>query len=244
MGDGERADLFLVSQGFAETRAEAQAAIHAGRVRANGDRVFKPSQTLRPDVKIQYERAHPYVSRGGVKLAAALKHFSYSAQGCTCLDIGASTGGFTQVLLEDGAVRVYALDVGHGQLNSKLALDPRVVSVEGVNARDLSGAPMREPVDVVVADVSFIGLKLVLPPALSLAAKNAWVIVLVKPQFEVGRGHIDKGGIVRNAALRLAALDDMVVWIAKHGWRVDGTMPSPITGTDGNQEYFLAAKRN
>ena len=244
MGDGERADLFLVSQGFAETRAEAQAAIHAGRVRANGDKVFKPSQTLRPEVEIQYERAHPYVSRGGVKLASALKHFGYSARGSTCLDIGASAGGFTQVLLEDGAFRVYALDVGHGQLNSKLASDPRVVSVEGVNARDLSRAPIHEPVDVVVADVSFISLKLVLPPGLSLASKSAWVIVLVKPQFEVGRSGIGKGGIVKNAAMRMTALNDIVAWITKRGWRVDGTMPSPITGTDGNQEYLLAARRN
>jgi 23S rRNA (cytidine1920-2'-O)/16S rRNA (cytidine1409-2'-O)-methyltransferase len=244
MGDGERADLFLVSQGFAETRAQAQAAIHAGRVRANGERICKPSQTLRPDVKIQYERAHPYVSRSGIKLAAALKHFGYCARGRICLDIGASTGGFTQVLLEDGAFRVYALDVGHGQLNDKLASDPRVVSVQGVNARDLSRAPIHEALDVVVADVSFISLKLVLPPALSLVSERAWVILLVKPQFEVGRGRVGKGGIVRNTTLRMGALDDMIVWIGERGWQVDGTMPAPVRGADGNQEYLLAARRN
>jgi 23S rRNA (cytidine1920-2'-O)/16S rRNA (cytidine1409-2'-O)-methyltransferase len=202
-------------------------------VHANGDRVIKPSQTLRSDVKIQYEPAHPFVSRGGVKLGAALNHFGYSAQGCTCLDIGASTGGFTQVLLEGGASRVYALDVGHEQLSSKLASHPRVVSMEGINARDLSQTSIGEPVDVVVADVSFISLKLVLPPALSIASKNAWVIVLVKPQFEVGQGHVDKGGIVKNAAKRMTALNEMVAWFTNCGWRVDG-----------NQEYLLAARRN
>ncbi len=244
MGDGERADLFLVSQGFAQTRAEAQAAIRAGKVHANGDRVCKPSQTLHPDAKIHYERAHPYVSRGGVKLRAALDRFGYSARGRTCLDIGASTGGFTQVLLEDGAARVYALDVGHGQLDGELASDPRVVSVERANARDLSRAPIREPLDVVVADVSFISLKLVLPSALTMASQGAWVLVLVKPQFEVGRNRIGKGGIVKSPAARQAALNDMVAWFESHGWRVDGTMASPITGTDGNQEYLLAARRN
>lgn len=244
MGDGERADLFLVSQGYAETRAEAQAAIRAGKVRADGDRVEKPSQILLPDAKVHYERAHPYVSRGGVKLRAALEHFRYSAEGCVCLDLGASTGGFTQVLLEDGASRAYALDVGRGQLHRKLASDPRVLVLEGVNARDLNSALIDEPIDVVVADVSFISLKLVLPPVLSIASNTASAIVLVKPQFEVGRDGIGKGGIVKDPAARRAALDDMVAWFERVGWRVDGTMPSPIAGSDGNQEYLLAARRN
>ncbi|MEE8439398.1 MAG: TlyA family RNA methyltransferase [Micropepsaceae bacterium] len=244
MGECERADLYLVAHGFAETRAEAQDAIRAGRVRANGDPIHKSSQLLRAGMNIQYSRAHPYVSRGGVKLAAALKHFGYSARGCICLDIGASTGGFTQVLLQDGATRVYAVDVGHGQLNAKLMADSRIVSLEGVNARELSGAPIGEPVDVVVADVSFISLKLVLPSGLSLASKDAWAVVLVKPQFEVGRGGIDKGGIVKSETARMMALDDIAAWMAQQGWRVDGTMASPITGADGNQEYLLAARRN
>jgi 23S rRNA (cytidine1920-2'-O)/16S rRNA (cytidine1409-2'-O)-methyltransferase len=243
MGGSERADLFLVSHGYAKTRAEAQAAIRAGKVHANGGRINKPSQTLRPDAKIHYERAHSYVSRGALKLRAALEHFSYSAEGCTCLDIGASTGGFTQVLLEAGASRVYAIDVGHAQMNAQLASDPRVVLLEGVNARDLTGISIHEPVDVVVADVSFISLKLVLPPALSMTSKNAWAMVLVKPQFEVGRDDIGKGGIVKNPAARQAALDEMAAWFAGCGWRVDGTMASPITGSDGNQEYLLAARR-
>jgi 23S rRNA (cytidine1920-2'-O)/16S rRNA (cytidine1409-2'-O)-methyltransferase len=244
MGDGERADVFLVSHGYAETRAEAQAAIRAGKVRANGNKVDKPSQTLRPDVRIRYERAHPYVSRGALKLRAALERFGYSAEGCICLDIGASTGGFTQVLLESGAERVYALDVGHGQFNAHLASDPRVVLLEGVNARDLDGDLIGEPVDIVVADVSFISLKLVLPPALSMTSDNAWAIVLVKPQFEVGRDGVGKGGIVKNPAARQGALDDMVAWFARCGWRVEGTIASPITGSDGNHEYLLAARRN
>lgn len=244
MADGERADLFLVSQGYAETRAEAQAAIRAGKVRANGDKVCKPSQTLHSDTKIHYERAHPYVSRGGLKLRAALEQFGCSAEGCACLDLGASTGGFTQVLLEDGASLVFALDVGRGQLNAKLASDPRVTAVEGVNARDLTPTLVRAPVDVVVADVSFVSLKLALPPALSLVSRGAWTVVLVKPQFEVGRDRIGKGGIVKDPAARQSALDDMVAWFAVQGWNVDGTMASPITGSDGNQEYLLAARRN
>jgi 23S rRNA (cytidine1920-2'-O)/16S rRNA (cytidine1409-2'-O)-methyltransferase len=142
------------------------------------------------------------------------------------------------------ASRVYALDVGHGQLSGKLASDPRIVLVEGVNARDPLHAVIREPVDIVVADVSFISLKLVLPSALSMTSKNAWVIVLVKPQFEVGRDGIDKGGIVKNPSARQAALEDMVAWFATRSWRVDGTMASPITGFDGNQEYLLAARRH
>ncbi len=243
MGEGERADLYLVAHGFAETRAEAQAAIHAGRVRVNGDQIHKSSQLLRLGIKIQYDRAHPYVSRGGVKLAAALKHFGYSAKGSICLDIGASTGGFTQVLLQDGARRIYAVDVGHGQLNAKLLADSRIVSLEGVNARDLSAAPIGEPVDVVVADVSFISLRLVLPAGLSLASKDAWAVVLVKPQFEVGRGGIDKGGIVKSEAARMMALDGIAAWMTTQNWQVEGTIPSPITGADGNQEYLLAARR-
>jgi len=242
MGEGERADLFLVANGFAQTRAEAQAAIRAGRVAANGVQIRKSSQFLRSEMKIQYERAHPYVSRGGVKLAAALKHFGYSAQGRICLDIGASTGGFTQVLLENGANRVYAVDVGHGQLNGNLVSDPRVVLLEGVNARNLSSGPIHDAVDVIVADVSFISLKLVLPSSLSLASKNAWAVVLVKPQFEIGRAGIDKGGIVKNESARARVVDDIVGWMAEQGWHVDGTMPSPIVGADGNQEYLLAAR--
>lgn len=237
-----RADLFLVAQGFAASRSEAQAAIRAGKVIANGMVVKSASQLLRPEMKIHYQRPHPYVSRGGVKLAAALEHFGYSPEGRVCLDIGASTGGFTQVLLEGGAQRVYAVDVGHGQLHHKISADPRVVSLEGLNARDLSREHVHELADALVADVSFISLKLVLPPAFALTSKDAWAVLLVKPQFEVGRSGLGKGGIVKDDDVRKAALDDIVTWIGKHGWQVEGTMVSPIEGGDGNKEFLLGAK--
>ena len=243
MSEGTRADLFLVTQGFASSRSEAQAAIRAGNVTADGKPVTGASQPLYPGMTIKYQRPHPYVSRGGVKLAAALDHFGYSAEGRICLDIGASTGGFTQVLLTHGATRVYAVDVGHGQLHHTLASDPRVVSLEGLNARDLSRARIHELVDVLVADVSFISLKLVLPPAFALTTKDAWMVLLVKPQFEVGRKGVDKGGIVKDEATREAALDDVAHWVAKHGWHVEGTLPSPLAGGSGNQEYLLGARR-
>lgn len=244
MRDAQRADLYLVAHGYAETRSEAQAAIRAGGVHANGHRVCKPSQLITSGAEIQFERAHAYVSRGGVKLSAALEYFGHSAKGCTCLDLGASTGGFTQVLLEDGATRVYAIDVGHGQLNGGLLSDDRVVSMEGVNARDLLPSLICEPIDAVVVDVSFISLKLVLPPALALAAPKAWAVVLVKPQFEVGREGIGKGGIVKNEDARLQVLTDLSAWVTQLGWCVEGTMPSPIKGANGNQEYLLAARPN
>jgi 23S rRNA (cytidine1920-2'-O)/16S rRNA (cytidine1409-2'-O)-methyltransferase len=244
MTENDRADIFLVAQGFAETRAEAQAAIRAGRVCADGEQVVKLSQPLRSGMKIKYERAHPYVSRGGVKLAAALKKFGYSAAGRVCLDVGASTGGFTQVLLQDGALRVYAVEVGHNQLSRKLVSDPRLVSLEGLNARDLSQAPIHEPIDAIVADVSFISLKLVLPSSFSRTSKRSWAVLLVKPQFEVGRDYVGKGGIVKSKEARVTVANDMTAWMKDQGWLVEGIMQSPITGADGNQEYLLAARRN
>lgn len=193
-----RADVFLVEHGFAKSRTEAQSAIRMGRVRADGDIVMRPSQTLKPDAAIVYEKPHPYVSRGALKLLGALDHFKFSPEGLVCLDVGASTGGFTEVLLERGAARVYAVDVGHGQLAGKLKRDPRVVSKEGVNSRDLNAEHVPEAPRALVADVSFIGLRLALPPALAMAAAGAWLVALVKPQFEVGRFAIGKGGIVRD----------------------------------------------
>ena len=237
-----RADIFLVEHGYAASRAEAQAAIRAGLVRAGGKTVAKPSQAIAPDAAIDYAPAHPYVSRGGVKLAAALDHFVLSPAGLVCLDIGASTGGFTQVLLERGVAKVYAVDVGHGQLHSRLAANPRVVSLEGVNARDLGQIP--QPVDAIAADVSFISLKLALPPALGLARGGAWLVALVKPQFEVGRENIAKGGIVKSEAARSAALQSIADWLnAQPGWSVTGTMDSPIAGGDGNREYLISARK-
>ena len=239
----ERADVFLVSHGFASSRAEAQAAIQAGRVEADGQKITKSAQKLREGMTIQYEPAHPYVSRGGVKLAAALDHFSLSPEGRICVDIGASTGGFTQVLLERGATRVYAVDVGHAQLHAKLRSDPRVIALDGLNARDLTAAKVPQAPQAITADVSFISLKLALPPVLHLATKDAWVVLLVKPQFELGPRGVSKSGIVRDASLREAAVAEITGWMKAQAWQVVGTIDSPITGGEGNREYLLVAKR-
>lgn len=239
-----RADIFLVEQGYAKSRSEAQAAIKAGLVRAGGALLSKPSQAIPLGAAIEYAKPHRFVSRAGSKLVAALDHFTLTPRDCVCLDLGASTGGFTQVLLERGAARVYAVDVGHGQMDAELARDPRVRLREGVNARDLKPADLAEPVTALTADVSFISLKLALPPALSLAAAGAWGIVLVKPQFEAGREAVGKGGIVRDEAAREAALKGISDFIAAAaGWHVLGAIESPIPGGDGNIEYLLAARK-
>jgi 23S rRNA (cytidine1920-2'-O)/16S rRNA (cytidine1409-2'-O)-methyltransferase len=240
-----RADLYLVQNGYAESRAEAQAAIAAGKVSADGRMIGKPSQTLVQGARISYAPAHPYVSRGALKLVAALDHFRLSPDKLVCLDIGASTGGFTQVLLERGAARVFAVDVGHGQLHDKIANDARVVSLEGVNARELSPVVLGEEVQAIVADVSFISLKLAVPRALAMAAQGAWLVALVKPQFEVGKENIGKGGIVRDEAMQIAVRDDISAWLgAQRGWAVLHTMDSPIAGGDGNREFLIAAKKS
>ncbi|MGC9953368.1 MAG: TlyA family RNA methyltransferase [Rhizomicrobium sp.] len=237
-----RADVFLVEQGYAASRAQAQAAIRAGKVYADGQPVLKSSQTIAQNASIEYEKAHPYVSRGALKLAAALDRFALSPAGLVCIDVGASTGGFTDVLLRRSARKVYAVDVGHGQLHPKLAADPRVILLEGVNARDLGQAQVPEQVDAIVADVSFVGLKLVLPAALKLAHKGAWLIALIKPQFEAGVGKVGKGGIVKDKSVQEEALQGIVDWLgAQPGWSVIGTMDSPITGGDGNREFLIAA---
>lgn len=241
---GQRADVFLVERGFAESRAEAQAAISSGLVSADGRTIVKSSQRLNADTCIVYAKPHPYVSRGALKLAAALDAFALSPEGLVCLDIGASTGGFTEVLLERGAAKVVALDVGHDQLHPKLAADGRIISVEGRNARDLTAADLPEMPGAITADVSFIGLKLALPPALALAKPGAWLVALVKPQFELGRARIGKGGIVRDEADRRFACDDIARWISSvQGWTVEGVIESPIAGGDGNREYLLAARK-
>jgi 23S rRNA (cytidine1920-2'-O)/16S rRNA (cytidine1409-2'-O)-methyltransferase len=238
-----RADIFLVEHGYAKSRNEAQAAIRAGLVRADGAAIEKPSQSLDAGVSIEYAKPHPYVSRGGLKLAAALEKFALSPEDRICLDIGASTGGFTEVLLAGGASKVYAIDVGHGQLHPRLARDPRVVRRDGVNARDLSRTHVPEAPDAIVADVSFIGLKLALPPALEMAAPGAWLVALVKPQFEVGRFAIGKGGVVRDAAAQKSALEDISAFIAASGWQILGHMESPIAGGEGNREFLIAAEK-
>jgi 23S rRNA (cytidine1920-2'-O)/16S rRNA (cytidine1409-2'-O)-methyltransferase len=242
--EGKRADLFLVEHGYAVSRAEARGAIEAGRVRVDGAQISKPSHLVRESAEIIYSPAHAYVSRGALKLKAALDRFQFSPAGLICLDIGVSTGGFTQLLLERGAARVYAVDVGHDQLHPTLRGDLRIQLMEGHNARELSRWKIAEPVDAVVADVSFISLKLALPPALKVARTGAWLVALVKPQFEAGRANIGKGGIVRDASARETALRGIADWLPALGWRVSDTMESPILGGSGNQEYLLAARKS
>jgi 23S rRNA (cytidine1920-2'-O)/16S rRNA (cytidine1409-2'-O)-methyltransferase len=238
-----RADRHLLDSGVAASRTQARAAIEAGNVRADGVVVEKPSQLVRTGARIEFEPAHPYVSRGALKLVAALDRFQLSPHNRVCLDIGASTGGFTQILLERGAARVYAVDVGHGQLHASLRSSRRVLALEGVNARDLSRRQVHEPVDAIVADVSFISLKLVLAPTLGFAGTGAWLVALVKPQFEVGRRHIGKGGIVQDTVVRERAVLGIADWIAAQHWSVLGHVESPVKGGSGNREYLIAARR-
>ena len=237
-----RADMLLVERGFFESRAKAQAAIAAGLVSADGQPVRKGSDLLARDAAIAAAAPHPWVSRGGVKLAAALEAFAIDPRGSACLDIGASTGGFTDVLLARGATRVYAVDVGTAQLHPRIAADPRVVSLEGADARALDPATLSAPVDLLVADVSFISLKLVLPGAVRLLAPRAALVVLVKPQFEAGREHLKKG-IVRDPAVREAVRDDLAAFVGGLGFELLGAIVSPIEGRDGNVEYLIGARR-
>ena len=237
-----RADVFLVEHGYARSRAEAQEAIEAGKVFFAGRRVTKPSQLMNEAGPIKYERAHPYVSRGALKLGAAINHFKLEPHGRVCLDIGASTGGFTEVLLIRGAAKVYAVDVGHGQMNPKLVNDPRVVLLEGLNARELSTKQIPQKPQAIVADVSFISLKLALPRALAMSESGAWLVALVKPQFEAGKENVGKGGIVKDQAAQNAALAEIERWLREdQAWCVLGTMESPIKGGDGNREFLIAA---
>jgi 23S rRNA (cytidine1920-2'-O)/16S rRNA (cytidine1409-2'-O)-methyltransferase len=235
-----RIDRLLVERGLFESRAKAQAAIAAGLVMADGIVVAKPSDEVAADAALQAEPAHPYVSRGGVKLAAALDHFGYDPAGCVGLDVGASTGGFTEVLLARGARRVYAVDVGRGQLHERLRARPEVVSLESTDIRALEPALLPERPDFVTIDVSFISLKQVLPAALALAKPRSRLVALIKPQFEAGRQALKKG-IVRDAAVQAAACDEIAACLTALGWTVAGVIPSPITGGDGNREFLIAA---
>jgi 23S rRNA (cytidine1920-2'-O)/16S rRNA (cytidine1409-2'-O)-methyltransferase len=240
---GQRADIFLVKHGHATSREEAQAAIRAGLVRAGGQIVAKPAQMLKDGVEIQYRPAHPYVSRGGLKLVAALDRFGLSPADQICLDVGSSTGGFAQVLLERGAARVYCVDVGHGQLDAKLYGTGRVVLLEAVNARHLGRSEVPEAPAVITADLSFISLRQAMAPALFLAAPGAWAVLLVKPQFEVGPEAVPRDGVVRDAVVQQSALADVRWWVAAQGWEEIGTMESPITGKQGNREFLLAVRK-
>ena len=245
MAEKRRLDALLVERGLAESRARAQALVLAGLVWSDGARLDKPGTSLAADVPLELRgRGHPWVSRGGVKLAHALDHFAIDAKDRVALDIGASTGGFTDVLLARGARRVYAVDVGHGQLAWKLRQDPRVTVLERVNARHLTRADIPQAPDLVVCDASFISLAVVLPAALGLAAPAAGLVALIKPQFEVGKGKVGKGGVVRDPALHREVCERITQWLeAQSGWHVEGLVESPIRGPEGNVEFLIYARR-
>ena len=238
-----RIDRLLVERGLFDSRAKAQAAIAAGRVTLDGAIVTKPSAEAALGAVLAAQPAHPYVSRGGVKLAVALDHFGFDPAGCVCLDVGASTGGFTQVLLARGAQLVYALDSGHGQLHSSLRREPNVVNLEGIDIRSPDDHLLKqssERPNFICVDVSFISLKLVLSPALALARLPARLLALIKPQFEAGRRALKKG-IVRDEAVHRAVCAEIATLVRSLGWDVAGIMPSPIPGRVGNREFFIAA---
>ncbi|HZB70450.1 MAG TPA: TlyA family RNA methyltransferase [Sphingomicrobium sp.] len=240
-----RADQLLVTRELAESRTKAQALILAGAVFSGDKRVAKAGDLLAEDAPLEVRgRDHPWVSRGGVKLDHGLTHFGLDVAGAVALDIGSSTGGFTDVLLSRGAAKVYAIDVGTNQLAWKLRQDPRVIVHEQVNARYLDASTVPEPVDVVVCDASFIGLAKVLGPALGLAKPGAKLVALVKPQFEAGRAEVGKGGVVRDEAVRKRVCNEAVEWVASQGWSVLGVTESPITGPEGNVEFLLGAVKD
>jgi 23S rRNA (cytidine1920-2'-O)/16S rRNA (cytidine1409-2'-O)-methyltransferase len=240
-----RADQLLVDRGLAESRAKAQALILAGLVFSGERKIEKAGQTLSADGSLEVRgREHPWVSRGGIKLAHALEHFGWDVTGAVALDVGASTGGFTDVLLHKGAAKVFAVDVGTNQLAWKLRQDPRVVVHEKTNARYLTGEVVTEPVDIVVCDASFIALAKVLDKALGFAKPGARLVALVKPQFEAERSEIGKGGVVRDPAVHERVCAAAADWVRSRGWTVKGVVPSPITGPEGNVEFLLAARRS
>jgi 23S rRNA (cytidine1920-2'-O)/16S rRNA (cytidine1409-2'-O)-methyltransferase len=245
MAAKQRLDTMLVARGLAESRAKAQALALAGLVFSGERRLDKPGQMLAEDTPLECRGpAHPYVSRGGVKLAHALDHFAIDPAGAVALDIGASTGGFTDVLLRRGAAKVFAVDVGHGQFDWRLRQDARVVVRERCNARHLTRAEIPDPPDLIVCDASFIGLATVLPAALALAAPQASLLALIKPQFEVGKGRVGKGGVVRDPALHAEVCARIEAWLGSlPGWTVLGVTESPIRGPDGNVEFLIAARR-
>ncbi len=241
-----RLDVLVHERGLAESRAKAQALILAGQVVVGDQRVDKPGAQIPEDAELRLKgEVLPYVSRGGLKLKGALDHFSLNerVRGAVCADIGASTGGFTDCLLQEGAARVHAIDVGYGQLHEKLRVDPRVISRERVNARHLTDEDLPEPVDIVVIDVSFISLTQVLPSVLPKLREGGLLVALVKPQFEVGRENVGKGGVVRDEAARQDAIDRIRAFVGEHGLRVDGVVDSQITGPAGNREALLVATR-
>ncbi|HLN79698.1 MAG TPA: TlyA family RNA methyltransferase [Thermoanaerobaculia bacterium] len=240
-----RLDLLLVARGLAPTREKAQAMILSGGVSVDGRRVDKAGQAVEETASVAVAGPpHPYVSRGGLKLAAALDAFRLDPTGLVCLDVGASTGGFTDCLLQRGAARVYAIDVGYGQLDSKLRGDPRVVLRERVNARFLSSEHVPEPVAIAVVDVSFISTRLVLPSVVPLVASGGAIVVLVKPQFEAGRAEVGKGGIVRSDEVRARVVSEIAGFGRGLGLDSISSIPSPIRGAHGNEEFLLSFRVN
>ncbi|HYE27318.1 MAG TPA: TlyA family RNA methyltransferase [Allosphingosinicella sp.] len=239
-----RADQLLVDRGLAESRAKAQALILAGLVFSGERKVEKAGQALAAEAPIEVRgKDHPWVSRGGIKLAHALDHFGWDVTGAVALDVGSSTGGFTDVLLQRGAAKVFAVDVGTNQLAWTLRRDPRVVVREKTNARYLTEAEVTEPIDLVVCDASFIALAKVLDKALDFASPAGRLVALVKPQFEAERDEIGKGGVVRDASVHERVCAAAADWVRSRGWQVEGVVPSPITGPEGNVEFLLAARR-
>ena len=239
----ERVDKALVARGFFESRAAAQAAIEAGHVQANGSLVTKPSQKLPVDAKIVATRAHPYVSRGGLKLAHGLETFGVDVNGCRCLDIGASTGGFTDVLLKAGATHVTAIDVGRDQLHASLRENARVSVFETTDARAITGEHITAQTSLIVTDLSFIALEKALGPALGLAAPGTDIIGLFKPQFQVGRKHVGRGGIVTDLEATQAAVQVFEDWMKKMGWQIQRWTASPVAGGDGNSEKLFHSSK-
>jgi 23S rRNA (cytidine1920-2'-O)/16S rRNA (cytidine1409-2'-O)-methyltransferase len=238
----QRADQMLVDRGLAESRTRAQALVMAGLVFAGERKVAKPGEQLAADVVLDVRgRDHPWVSRGGIKLAHGLDAFGWDVAGAVAIDVGSSTGGFTDVLLQRGAARVYAVDSGTNQLAWKLRQDDRVVVHEQTSARILTAAHVPEPIDLIVCDASFIGLAKVLERPLSFARAPARLLALVKPQFEAGRAEVGKGGVVRDPAVHARVTEEVAAWVTAEGWRVLGTTVSPITGPEGNVEFLLAA---
>ena len=241
-----RLDQVLVERGLAESRAKAKALVMAGLVFSGDSPQNTPGAQVRSDIQLSVKSPeHPWVSRGGLKLEHGLKYFGYNVEGRTCLDIGASTGGFTDVLLAHGAAKVFAVDVGYGQLAHKLRTDPRVVVVERTNARHLTRTIIPESIDAVVCDASFIGLRTVLPAGLTLTGAKAWLIALIKPQFEVGKDRVGKKGVVRDPRLHEEVCETISNWMEGLAeWCVDGITPSPIKGPEGNVEFLIAASRS
>jgi 23S rRNA (cytidine1920-2'-O)/16S rRNA (cytidine1409-2'-O)-methyltransferase len=240
-----RADQLLVSRGLAESRTRAQSLIMAGAVFSGERKLAKAGDMLAEDAPLEVRgKDHPWVSRGGIKLDHGLDHFGFDVTGMVALDIGSSTGGFTDVLLSRGAAKVYAVDVGTNQLAWKLRQDPRVVVHEQTNARHLDGTVIPEPVDIVVCDASFIGLAKVLEAPLKLAKRGAKLLALVKPQFEAGREEVGKGGVVRDPAVHERVCAEATAWVETQGWTVLGVTESPITGPEGNVEFLLGAVKD